>query len=189
MVEGDVRTGGGAFIGRDQINNFFQTVVRNPSAWPDALWRLLVRHWIFLVVALVLLTALTDVYARYRDLYLIPTWAWALAAFSLLTAVWAGYTWRSNRQPARLAAGGLAAVALLGLLGWQGKQIVAPPQITRDAFGIAVAEFGEGADFRRTPRAARLPGKFTSICAITWCCTAWTNRATRSKAPNWCVSA
>ena len=141
-------------------------IIKHPSAWQEAIWSFLSKNRSIIFVAIVLEAALAGVYLHFRDLYLIPLWRWGIAAILLIAATWGWYIWGwSGRIKTKLVRTLLVTSSLVGVVGWQTWQIAFPERFAPQAFGIAVAELGEGPDFQRTAKAREISGQvYEHLC-------------------------
>lgn len=132
-------------------------IFRRPAAWQEAIWQFLSRNRYFLLSLVVVQAALGGTYLWYADLYLIPLWHWGVVATLLSAVAWGWYS--TKKLPATIARPGWTlalTVALLVALGWRVGRIALPERFDPAVFGIALAELGEGPDFRRTGRAREI---------------------------------
>jgi len=132
----------------------------------QALWGFLAKNRSFIIVATALEAALAVAYLRWSGLYRIPIWVWGLAASAIIVAGWGWSTWHFPRPPRlHMISTLLATVLLIGSVGWQAWRIVDPDRFAPQVFGIAVAEFGEGADFAPTEKAREISGQvYEHLC-------------------------
>ena len=141
-------------------------IVRRPAAWQEAIWGFLLRNRYFLLGLVVVQAALAGTYLWYADLYLIPLWHWGVVAVLLSAAAWGWYS--TKNLPATIARRGLTlalTVALLLALGWRVGKIALPERFDPAVFGIAIAELGEGPDFKRTARAREISNQiYENLC-------------------------
>ncbi|MGH2545100.1 MAG: hypothetical protein ACRDIB_20105, partial [Ardenticatenaceae bacterium] len=162
-------------IGRDasvrigeirEVRQLVQYITHHPPEWQGAIWSFLSNNRRFLAVAALLEVALAMLYLQYGNLFLIPISYWAVAALLLLVAAWEWYSWRRFDSTFRkVGTASLATLLVAGVLGWQGWRIAFPDHFNPLTFGIAVAELGEGADFRRTASAREISGQvYESLC-------------------------
>jgi tetratricopeptide (TPR) repeat protein len=142
-----------------QVGKIIQ-IIKHPAAWQQAIWDFLVKNRGFLVALVVLEAALAVVYLQYRDLYLIPLLSWGIAACLLIAASWGWYSWIwLGHTQRKLILTLLITSSLISVVGLQTWQIVLPERFDQQAFGIAVAELGEGPGFQRTVRAREISGQ------------------------------
>jgi len=141
---GDIITEGGDFIFGDKIFNLQLFAV------PRQVGRFFKQNLgpLSLIIALELLLAL--LFFQNKDWLLLSESLYLVMALLLPVVVW---SWvRLNRSRPRSLWGpwvlmGIATIAWVGLLGWQAQAVLSPHFEPRQ-FGIAVATFGDGPDYR-----------------------------------------
>ena len=148
------------------VGQLFQTIVRNPAEWQDALYRFLSANRRGMLLLLPLQVVLATLYFHLRNLYLIPLWEWGLAAGLLLVAVWNGCVWLwLDRGKSQLTLAAVAAMAFAGVTGVQAWRIVAPAHFSPRTFGILVAELGSGGNYERTSITEEISGQvYENLC-------------------------
>ena len=119
-------------------------IIKQPAQWQDVFFKFLSAHRYVLLVIVTLQILLLALFLVFKDLYIIPWWAWGYTAVFLLVALWSGYTYgRFTRSPIRLGLTLLGFAAFSSSIGWQGWRITHPPTFAPQTFGIAVAGFKE----------------------------------------------
>ena len=168
---GAIAEGPGAVaIGRDAgpihtgIGNIIQNI--KPSAIQaiyQELGRLLQRHRRLVALTIVLEIPLGLLFFLYKDRFTLSWWAYLLMAILLTPLVVWSWIRLFGAQPFRASwRSWILASALTivwsGLLGQQVWSALYPSRFPPDQFGIAVATFGEGPDFRVTRRGRQISG-------------------------------
>lgn len=120
------------------------------------------NRWLWALV-IVLETPLGILFFRYKDRFLLSWWAYLSLAILLAVVAWSWvklFRARSSSIPVwrPLLIAGIATVVWSGLLGLQVWAALSPPKFSPNQFGIAVATFGEGPDFRITRRGRQISG-------------------------------
>ena len=170
-IKGNINTGGGDFVGRDKIVNIIQYITNPPSIqviYKD-LGHFLNRHFRLLFTIVMLEAALSVLFFQYKDRYLISwldfsaLWlVYSSMALLLAIVIWG---WRnvalahSLHTPIdrSLLFASAFTIILSGSIFFVVRRSLTPPEISDDKlFGIAIATFGEGANFHATDRSIRL---------------------------------
>lgn len=130
-------------------------------------WLFVSNNWKWLVVVIVLELGIVALYLSYRELYRISWSYWLLGACLLMASAGGWYSWSLfKKSKIRLALALLATFSLAAMVGRQGAQIAFPERFEPQAFGIAVAELGEGGYFRRTSQTRELSDQvYENLCA------------------------
>ncbi|MCB0210228.1 MAG: tetratricopeptide repeat protein [Anaerolineae bacterium] len=142
------------------VGDIFVHYVTNPPSiqiiYQD-LGQFIKQNRLYLSVVLLLQIPLAVVFFVFKNRFLIPWWVYLVLVLLLGAMV---YGWlklfeaRVHQKTVRLylALGGFSTVFWLGLFGWQLASIVYPVRFAKQDFGIAVAMFGSGANFRVSAR-------------------------------------
>ncbi len=118
------------------------------------------NRWLLsLVVTLEIPFAL--LFFQYKDRFLLSWWLYLPLALLLTVVAWswvnlAGARFANYSVWRPFVVASVALVVWVSLLGWQIQAALFPPQIPLYQFGIAVATFGEGPDFRVTPNGRQI---------------------------------
>lgn len=172
----------GVYVGRDAkgpihtgtgniIQNITQYIVNPPPLqviYQD-LHRFLSRNRWLLGLVIVLEVPLGTLFSLYKDRFLLSWWAYLATAILLAVVAWgwvnlsrvrSSQASREKKTPARrpLLVATILTVAWGGLLGLQVRAALFPRQFSPSQFGIAVATFGEGADFHVTRLGRQVSG-------------------------------
>lgn len=161
-VGGDVQAP--IHMGRGNITQRITQYITNPPAikviYQD-LGQLLHRHRWLLLLVLILEIPLAVVFLQVKDRFLI-SWLAYLALATILAGIAWGWYYLGRQQLIHWPAGrslvivAVATLLWLSLLGLQVQAALLPGQFAEDQWGIAVATFGEGADFRVTRRSRQI---------------------------------
>jgi tetratricopeptide (TPR) repeat protein len=120
-------------------------IVKRSAEWQDSVYQFFSIHRYFFIVAALLQVSLLALYLSFKDLYQIPWWLWAVAAFMLLAAGWLWYTfWRFGHALMRLFLALICTIAFLAIVSDQAWAITHPAQFAPRLFGIAVARLKSG---------------------------------------------
>ena len=113
------------------------------------------QHWPFLASTIVLQTFSVMIWWRYSDRFAIPVWVFLVWAGLLEISILAGYNARYLPHYRSQFTFGMAAslVMMSGLVSFEAKRVFFPPKFPPDAFGVAIAQFGEGPGSQNTDRA------------------------------------
>jgi len=176
--DGSVAVGaGGVYVGGDAqglihtgtgniIQNITHYIVNPPPLqviYQD-LRRVLNRNRWLLGLVILLEIPLAILFFLYKDRFLLSRWAYLALATWLAVVAWSWVNLSCVRSlkkaPARrpLAVASILTVAWGVLLGLQVRTALFPRQFAPEQFGIAVATFGEGPDFRATRRGRQISG-------------------------------
>jgi tetratricopeptide (TPR) repeat protein len=113
------------------------------------------QHWLFLLLSLVLQGTIVGFWWHYADRFMISASVLLIGMGLIETGLVIGQ--RMKVQPGyrlQLFLGlVLTGSAFTGLVGALVGQILNPPKFPKEAFGVAVALFGDGPEFSNTPRA------------------------------------
>jgi tetratricopeptide (TPR) repeat protein len=116
------------------------------------------RHWLLVLISLVLQGTGVVVWREYTDRFLIPAWVLFAGIFLVEALVLSVYLLpRQSKQKwiSSLCATG-SLLGLSGLIGFQYQQIFHPDRFDTADFGVAIAHFGEGPNLKNTPRAQEI---------------------------------
>ncbi|MDY6874949.1 MAG: tetratricopeptide repeat protein [Chloroflexota bacterium] len=172
----------GVYVGRDAqspihtgtgniIQNITQYIVNPPPLqviYQD-LRRFLSRNRWFLGLVIVLEIPLGVLFSLYKDRFLLSWWAYLATAILLAIVAWSwvnlfyvrsSQASQEKKTPARrpLLVAIILTVAWCGLLSVQVRATLFPRQFSPSQFGIAIATFGEGADFHVTRLGRQVSG-------------------------------
>ncbi|NTV99738.1 MAG: CHAT domain-containing protein [Oscillochloris sp.] len=141
--------------------------VRDGMLWanPRDRWHALAMRLVPAAIAFTVLGSLLALlYWLLCDRYLLSS----VVLIELLTTLaaaclgWSELVRSRRRPPAATALALLGTVALLVVIGWQSWNILHPPQIPIERFGIAVARFGEVETFQGTELARKVTNQIKS---------------------------
>lgn len=162
-VGGNVSTGRD-FVGRDQhIYQYFfnpSTLLKELTPW--------LKQYRWLLIALVgFELSFYLLFQQYKARFLLPLWVYLTG--TLLLAVTILYWFKviqSYSQQLKiktpLTVASIATILYTGLIAQQAFTILYPATIPAEKFGIAIATFGEGPDFRLTRRGLQVSGLITA---------------------------
>jgi tetratricopeptide (TPR) repeat protein len=113
------------------------------------------RHWLFLVVSIVLQAIAIALWRRYADRFLIPAGVLLVKMGLLEVGLVGGYGLKLRPQQRRLFTllTAVSLLALAGLTGFEYRRAIYPIPFDAETFGVAVAQFGEGPEFHNTSQA------------------------------------
>jgi tetratricopeptide (TPR) repeat protein len=173
-IGGDVNTGGGNFVGRDQIirDNVITVIgsyIRSPRTFYEDLRTLVSAHPNIIALLIVAQAAFLFLFLRFKDRYLPSCWdvhylscwdSYILLVFLLFVtgAGWLGgqrgpqvaSSDRSRYRVGWLGVTALAGLTSIGLLTWQLWPLWHPTPFDPDTFGIGIATFGSGSGYGAT---------------------------------------
>lgn len=139
------------------IHNVTQMMVNLDAASAIDWLNLFLRsHWLTILLSVTLNLGLITLFVELRDLLLLPDCSLpaALLLANITFLAWRQiYVYRRQgrtNKRLRLLFAVTSTLLFLGFLAWQVATALNPPQFSRNDFGIAVARFGQGAEFRGT---------------------------------------
>lgn len=120
-----------------------------------ALFTLIKQHWFFLITSIALQAIPTVLWRRYADRFLLPTWVLLVGMGLLEASLLAGYRAKTQARlrPQFTLGMAVSLAALVGLVALESWRVFYPPRFPPEVFGVAVAQFGEGPEFRNTDKA------------------------------------
>lgn len=118
----------------------------------SAIFTFMRKHWLFLLVNIALQLIVIVLWLKYANRFLIPTWFFltlmTLLELSLLTGYGLKTQTRYRLRYSLLLA--IFIIPLTSLTAIQYKRAIYPPKFQHEAFGVAIAQFGEGPEFKNT---------------------------------------
>jgi len=146
---GDVHESTGIAIGA----NAKATVIQIGSLFDFGnLQTLLKNHWGFLVISTLAQYSSFVAWSSFKDRFLIPAWL-LVTGMTLIEFILVSFYILKSRQTQKgmyLTLGFISFIGLIGLTGMEYKRVIHPPKFDAETFGVAIAYFGEGPDFKNT---------------------------------------
>jgi tetratricopeptide (TPR) repeat protein len=162
-VSGNAQTGDITLIGK--LVNVIQ-IIKQPALWQDAVWKFITQNWVFIISCIFVQGLVLLVYSHYKNLFLIPTLSCVVLEVLIIFVVWginSGIRRKASRTTLLVAL--LSLLSSLGLIGWTSAPIIQPQKFQTEKFGIAIATFGEGADYQLSDTAREVSGQvYEGLC-------------------------
>jgi len=117
------------------------------------------KHWLFIFINVLLQAIAIILWLKYANRFLIPFWVFLVGIFLLELSLLAGYGLKTQvkyRLRFSLLLLGIFIIPMASLITMQYERAVHPPKFQKETFGVAIAQFGEGPEFRNTRQAREI---------------------------------
>jgi tetratricopeptide (TPR) repeat protein len=110
------------------------------------------KYWFFLLINIILQAIAIVLWLKYTNRFLIPIWIFLAGILLLELSILTGFGILTQAR-FRLRFSLLLAIFIIplsGIMVSQYNRVINPPKFSHEVFGVAIAQFGEGPDFKRT---------------------------------------